>query len=285
MRNTWGAYMVDIETGRIEWTLGGKKLELQVRPGRRLRVAARRGAAAGLDGQPVRRPLLPADRRRHLRRPDRTISSTRAQARPAGAHGDARLPVHPWRRLRRGLHGRRAAAAERQRVRRLGIGTLLLRVQPIRPAAVRRGTARARTSPTGRRWSSGSASRSPRPWAPSRQAGGKTTVYASWNGATEVASWRVLAGPSAGRRTVVATAAKSGFETAIPVHSERRELHGPGARCPRPGDRGFPPVHAVGRRLSRRRPGSAWPGRSRRDAGRVAWDGWPGGARRRRPHA
>jgi hypothetical protein len=40
-------------------------------------------------------------------------------------------------------------------------------------------------------------------------------VYASWNGATEVASWRVLAGPSAGRMAVVATHAKSGFETAI----------------------------------------------------------------------
>ena len=42
-----------------------------------------------------------------------------------------------------------------------------------------------------------------------------TTVYASWNGATQVVSWTVLAGPSAGRLTVVAHAAKSGFETAI----------------------------------------------------------------------
>jgi hypothetical protein len=50
-----------------------------------------------------------------------------------------------------------------------------------------------------------------------RQADGKTTVFASWNGATQVASWRVLAGPSAGRLIVVASATKSGFETAIPV--------------------------------------------------------------------
>jgi hypothetical protein len=41
------------------------------------------------------------------------------------------------------------------------------------------------------------------------------TVYASWNGATEVASWRVLAGPSATRLSAVASAAKSGFETAL----------------------------------------------------------------------
>ena len=56
-----------------------------------------------------------------------------------------------------------------------------------------------------------------RPAGAARRAAGKTTVYASWNGATEVASWRVLAGPSAARLTVVARAAKSGFETAIPL--------------------------------------------------------------------
>jgi EmrB/QacA subfamily drug resistance transporter len=53
------------------------------------------------------------------------------------------------------------------------------------------------------------------PAAAARQTGGKTTVYASWNGATAVASWRVLAGADGGRLSAVATAARSGFETAI----------------------------------------------------------------------
>ena len=82
------------------------------------------------------------------------------------------------------------------------------------------------------------------PAGAARQAGGSTTVYASWNGATEVASWRVLAssaaagsstgagsgdgsgsgsdaaaGASTGRMTAVASADRSGFETAIPVPS------------------------------------------------------------------
>ncbi len=48
---------------------------------------------------------------------------------------------------------------------------------------------------------------------------GAETVYASWNGATEVAQWRVLAGSSPSSMTPLATAAKSGFETAIPVSS------------------------------------------------------------------
>ena len=44
---------------------------------------------------------------------------------------------------------------------------------------------------------------------------GAGTVYVSWNGATEVASWRVLAGaPSSSLRAVV-QAARSGFETSI----------------------------------------------------------------------
>ena len=46
-----------------------------------------------------------------------------------------------------------------------------------------------------------------------------TTVYASWNGATEVASWRVLAGADATHLTQVVTAKRSGFETAISVGS------------------------------------------------------------------
>jgi hypothetical protein len=48
---------------------------------------------------------------------------------------------------------------------------------------------------------------------------GALTVYASWNGATAVAHWRVLAGPAAGRLSALATAPKGGFETAIAVHT------------------------------------------------------------------
>lgn len=41
------------------------------------------------------------------------------------------------------------------------------------------------------------------------------SVYASWNGATEVTGWRVLAGSSPSALAPVAGAAKSGFETTI----------------------------------------------------------------------
>jgi hypothetical protein len=46
---------------------------------------------------------------------------------------------------------------------------------------------------------------------------GPAMAYASWNGATALAGWRVLAGPVPGSLVAVAQAPTSGFETAIPV--------------------------------------------------------------------
>jgi hypothetical protein len=56
----------------------------------------------------------------------------------------------------------------------------------------------------------------PRAAAVARGAGA-TTVYASWNGATEVAAWRVVDLTRAGH-PAVARRARSGFETALNVH-------------------------------------------------------------------
>ncbi|HTZ63982.1 MAG TPA: arylsulfotransferase family protein [Solirubrobacteraceae bacterium] len=63
-----------------------------------------------------------------------------------------------------------------------------------------------------------------RPSVVARRAGGRTTVYVSWNGATQVRFWQVFAGPSAGSLNgeiadgeIIAFALPSGFQTAIPV--------------------------------------------------------------------
>ncbi len=53
------------------------------------------------------------------------------------------------------------------------------------------------------------------PYYPPRGAVRGRTVYASWNGATQVARWEVLAGSSASSLRVVATRGRTGFETAI----------------------------------------------------------------------
>ena len=50
---------------------------------------------------------------------------------------------------------------------------------------------------------------------------GQTTVYASWNGATEVKTWEVFGGNFPYILRPLKSAAKSGFETAIPVTNAR----------------------------------------------------------------
>jgi Arylsulfotransferase (ASST) len=51
--------------------------------------------------------------------------------------------------------------------------------------------------------------------------GNHTSVYTSWNGATNVASWRVLGGGSPSALRPVATASKHSFETAITIPTEQ----------------------------------------------------------------
>jgi hypothetical protein len=58
-----------------------------------------------------------------------------------------------------------------------------------------------------------------RPAVAVRRSGGSATVYASWNGATRVARWRVLAGRNAHTMHAVVTTAKRGFETAITIRT------------------------------------------------------------------
>ncbi len=50
-----------------------------------------------------------------------------------------------------------------------------------------------------------------------KKKGKKATVYASWNGATQVASWEVMAGGGTSTMKQVAKATKKGFETVIPL--------------------------------------------------------------------
>jgi hypothetical protein len=59
----------------------------------------------------------------------------------------------------------------------------------------------------------------PRVVAQANPAGG-FAIHASWNGATEVARWTVLAGPDGSSLSAVGSQAWTGFETAIEINSE-----------------------------------------------------------------
>jgi hypothetical protein len=53
----------------------------------------------------------------------------------------------------------------------------------------------------------------------SLQPSGAVSLYASWNGATDVAAWRVLAGSSPATLTATGRSVRSGFETRLAAHS------------------------------------------------------------------
>jgi hypothetical protein len=66
-------------------------------------------------------------------------------------------------------------------------------------------------------WSGEPADEEPAVAAELGEAEGELRVYASWNGATEVASWEVLSGPAPERLKPTVSASREGFETAITV--------------------------------------------------------------------
>jgi hypothetical protein len=54
--------------------------------------------------------------------------------------------------------------------------------------------------------------------------GDDMTVFVSWNGATEVATWEVLAGPDPGQMEVIGSTSRTGFETSIDVQTAEPNL-------------------------------------------------------------
>jgi hypothetical protein len=65
---------------------------------------------------------------------------------------------------------------------------------------------------------------SPPSLAVSPSSGEANTVYASWNGATGVSAWRVLAGPNPAQLSPIAEATRSGFQTTVPIHSSQPDF-------------------------------------------------------------
>ena len=55
--------------------------------------------------------------------------------------------------------------------------------------------------------------------AAERGSGDKVRVYASWNGATDVTTWQVLAGPNSDQLKPIGSAPRDGFETTIAVRT------------------------------------------------------------------
>jgi hypothetical protein len=216
MRNTWGAYLVDINTGRIEWTLGGKSSSFRFGPGATFQwqhnVSLQPGSKVSLfddhccqltGGGTYVSPTAPS-RGLVLRLDQQARTATLVAQYTLGDDFDAQY-MGDTQPLPNGnvLVG---WGSEPYFSEYSESGKLLFEGELPGPDL----TYRATLEP----WVGEPLSQ---PAGAALKEHGKTTVYASWNGATRVASWRVLAAAGSGPASAVASAARSGFETAIVV--------------------------------------------------------------------
>jgi hypothetical protein len=208
-RNTWAAYEVDPRTGEVRWELGGKRSSFKM--GRGAATAWQHDAIQLPEGpitffdngaspqvQPQSRAIEVA-----LDFQDMTATLVRSyeHKNPLVADSQGNLQVTPegdwvvgW-----GQAGYLSELAPSGQV-------LFDAHLPLDWESYRAFVAPWSGRPTGPPAVVVVPARSPRRGA---------SVYVSWNGATEVASWRVLAGSPRATLKPVGSAVKTGFETAI----------------------------------------------------------------------
>jgi hypothetical protein len=219
MRNTWSVYLIDPRTGTRLWTLGGKRSSFGLGPGARFAwqhdarlITA--GADQGLGATP-----------------ELTLYNDNCCL---GGQLGATLGPSEGMVLRLDTLARTASLVAAYR-HTPALHTPFLGSMELDPggnALVGWGSSLSEYSSTGREllyavWPGkdesyrvlGTRTWIGTPYYPpsgaARTTGGHATVYASWNGATQVAGWQVLAGPSAGDLKPVAVQPRTGFETAI----------------------------------------------------------------------
>jgi hypothetical protein len=199
-RNTWAVYKVHRQTGAVLWRLGGKRSDFALGPG--ARFAWQHDARSHEDGRVV---SIFDNGERHSRGIVLSLDTNRMRA--SLLHEFVHRPE---------LHAHKLGS-----VQLLGNGDVLVGwgtdphfTEFSAAGAVRLDAALLR---------GGESYRTLRfPWRgtprgePAAVLRGRT-VYASWNGATDVGSWRIEPGG--------ATVPRRGFETALPVPSGAGSLH------------------------------------------------------------
>ena len=213
-RNTWAAYDIDHQTGAIMWTLGGRKSSFKLSSG--AVFAFQHDIRLHTDTDPTVTLFDDGGG------PPRVHTESRAETlRLDGSGKKATL-------VREHQHSPALAAAFEGNVQALDNGDQFVGwgQQPYFSEYNRRG----QLVFDARFVDSNSTYRAYRfPWvgkptgAPSVAAtsqGNSANVYVSWNGATQVASWRVLAGSAANQLQAVVTTSRQGFETQIAIAAQ-----------------------------------------------------------------
>ena len=208
-RNTWGVYKLHSETGKVIWRLGGKRSDFQMGPGTAF--------------------AWQHDARHHDE--GRLISIFDNSAAPPVAPQSRALLIELDRRGRRArlvreyAHPRRLLAPFMGNAQVLPNGNVVVGwgglpyVTEFRPGGAVHFDARLPAGGQNYR-----AFRLPwlgRPRDPPRlvahAVSGRPLLHASWNGATEVAAWRLETGSRRNNLETALTKPNKGFETSLPV--------------------------------------------------------------------
>jgi hypothetical protein len=212
-RNTWGVYKIDQYDGRVHWRLGGKRSSFKMGRGTRFAwqhdARVQRSGTITIFDNGAAPPVAPHSRGIGLRVNTRTRRASLAKN---------------YR------HAGRLLSGSQGNMQRLPNGNVLIgwgqnpvvseyspRGRELFNAQLSRGNMSYRSFR--HPWSAQPAT-SPAVAATADRR--NTTVYASWNGATTVARWDVLAGDAPGSLARVGSARRSGFETAVRVKGAHR---------------------------------------------------------------
>lgn len=216
MRNTWAAYLIDTTTNRTVWTLGGKTSSFK--------IAGNADFAWQHDVQ-----LLPHNKVTMFNDNCCEITGPASFAKPNGSSGGLIL------RLNTAAHTASLVSSYVHKNRPLDPAFLgSMSVLPNGNALVGWGSepyfseySKSGTLLLDAVWPGKDLSYRAlftntwvgTPYFPPsgavRKSKGKVTVYASWDGDTQVTSWKVLGGSEPNHLHVVATKGKNGFQTAI----------------------------------------------------------------------
>lgn len=210
-RNTWGVYLIDERTGRIDWTLGGKHSSFHMGRGTAFAwqhhaIMHRNGLLTLFDDAQV--PPEPASSAEALHIHSGSVSLVRryyhSPAIHAGWEGSAQLLSNG--NMFVGWGDTRAFSESSQDGHQIFNGSFLDGINSYRAYRFR-WNAQPTTAPA---------------IAVARGSHGALKVYSSWNGATDVARWRVLAGSARDRLSDSGQAASARFETGQPLRGNPR---------------------------------------------------------------
>jgi hypothetical protein len=210
-RNTWSLYKVSIKTGHILWTLGGKYNQFKMGPGTQFEWQHdphRVGNTLTLfdDASHPQEERQSSAKILHIDVPAKTVTLVKrfTHTPPVLSPAQGSLEILPNGKVFVGWGSVPYFSEYSRRGRQIFSGSFALGTTSYRAFRFP-WNAQPDTRPA---------------MAASRRGKGGTNVWASWNGATNVADWRALGGPSAARLHRLSTRPSTGFETHLTLSGQ-----------------------------------------------------------------